>query len=188
MVAEKELERVAQLTRQTLGFYRENSAPEEVDIGALVEEVVGLYKPKLVQRHIDVSFRHGRKPIVHAVAGEIRQVVSNLVSNAIDASPAGGRFAIRTKSVCLNGQRNVRLTFADSGEGISAENLRHIFEPFFTTKQSVGTGLGLWVTSQIIERHRGKLRVRSKPQKGTVFCVLLPLSPSAQSLNAGGRT
>jgi len=186
-VAEQELERVAQLTRQTLGFYRENSAPEEIDVAALIEDVVGMYRPKLVARGIEVSFRHREKLHIHAIAGEIRQVVSNLVSNAIDASRPGGRFAIRTTPVRLDGQKAVRLTFADSGEGITAENLHHIFEPFFTTKQSVGTGLGLWVSSQIIERHRGRFSVRSKANEGTVFCIFLPLSPNSQTSTAADR-
>ncbi len=172
--AEQELERVAHLTRQTLGFYRENTAPSDVEVTALVRDVVQMYNPKLIQREMDVIFEAEQKLQVHGIAGEIRQVVSNLVSNAIDASPPGGKLLVRTSSVPLNGSRAVRITLADTGEGIRPENLQRIFEPFFTTKESVGTGLGLWVSSEIVERHHGRLRVRSRRGEGTVFSIFLP--------------
>lgn len=187
MTAEQELDRVAQLTRQTLGFYRENSAPEEIELASLIENVIAMYKPKLVARNISVAFEHARSSRIRAIAGELRQVVSNIVANAIDASPAGGRLIVRTKSMSLDGKNTVRLTFADTGVGIPQENLRHIFEPFFTTKQSVGTGLGLWVSSQIIERHGGSLRVRSRQNLGTVFSIFLPLLSTLQPQPSGDR-
>lgn len=179
--AEQELNRVAQLTRQTLGFYRENSAPAEVDLSKLVSDVIELYRPKLLQRNLKVEAED--KAGVHArvVAGEIRQVVSNIITNAIDASPRGGKIHIRTNCVRLNDKSWVRMTFADVGEGIPRENLNHIFEPFFTTKEAVGTGLGLWVTGDIVRRHKGKLRVRSRPGKGTVFSVMLPAASNQRN-------
>lgn len=185
--AEQELERVAQLTRQTLGFYRENTAPEAVDLASLVENVIAMYRPKIVDRKISVTFEHHASPPMRAVAGEIRQVVSNLVANSIDASPLGGRIIVRTRSITLKDDRFVRLTFADTGEGISPENLSHVFEPFFTTKQSVGTGLGLWVSSQIIARHGGTLRVHSRIHRGTVFCIFLPISSPLDASQSGDR-
>lgn len=172
--AEQELERVAQLTRQTLGFYRENATPGEIDATSLVGDVLKMYAPKLTQRNIKFSYEHNGSVHIRGIAGEIRQVVSNIVANAIDASPEGGRLRVRTSSVRLNGNDSVRLTFADTGEGIRPENIRRIFEPFFTTKQSVGTGLGLWVSHEIVHRHNGKLRVRSRRGQGTVFSILLP--------------
>lgn len=171
--AEKELERVAQLTRQTLGFYHEANSPSQFDLDALVENAIAIYRPKLVNRNIAIVFRGGHHQL-RAVAGEIRQILSNLLANAIDASHVSGRIMIRTSLLHLRSEPTIRLTIADTGEGVPADNLPRIFEPFFTTKQSRGTGLGLWVTSQIIERHGGSLRIRSRLGQGTVFCVFLP--------------
>jgi len=114
---------------------------------------------------------------VNGIEGEIRQIVSNLVSNSIDALPPKGTLHIRTGGpVCLNGDRPmVRLTIADTGAGISAEDTQRIFEPFFTTKASIGTGLGLWVTKELVSKHEGRIRVRSRMGKGTVFSVWLPV-------------
>jgi signal transduction histidine kinase len=173
--AERELDRVAHLTRQTLGFYRENTLPMNVDVAALVTDVLDLYKPKLKDRRIKVEFEQGTDLQIYALAGEIRQVVSNIISNAIDACPLGGRVRVRIRRVLLNGRSFVRLSFADTGDGIASENLVRIFEPFYTTKQSVGTGLGLWVSSEIIQRHQGRIRVRSQVGKGSVFSICLPL-------------
>jgi PAS domain S-box-containing protein len=176
-IAEQELERVAHLTRQTLGFYRENTVPTTVNVSELVKDVVEIYSPKFMQRGIAVHVENESGLQIHAIAGEIRQVVSNIVSNAIDASPQDSRLSVRTSRVTLNGTSCARLTFADTGEGITPENLNHIFEPFFTTKKSVGTGLGLWVTSEIVHRHQGRIRVRSRQGQGTVFSIFLPEVP-----------
>lgn len=172
--AQLELERIAQLTRQTLGFYRESTAPAAVELGALAKGVIDLYAPKFMDRDINIEHEYEEHLRVHAIAGEIRQVISNMLANAIDACGRGGRVRIRACRVSLNGASSVRLTIADTGEGIAPENLGHIFEPFFTTKATVGTGLGLWVSNEIIRRHRGKIRVRSRLQRGTVFSVFLP--------------
>jgi PAS domain S-box-containing protein len=175
--AERELDRVAHLTRQTLGFYRENTAPMNVDIAALVTDVLDLYRPKLKDRKIRVEFEEGTADLqVYALAGEIRQVVSNIIANAIDACPLGGRVRVRIRRVFFNGRNSVRLSFADTGDGIPPENLARIFEPFYTTKQAVGTGLGLWVSSEIIQRHQGSIRVRSQIGRGSVFSIYLPLA------------
>jgi signal transduction histidine kinase len=117
---------------------------------------------------------------VRCFDGEIRQVLSNLVSNAIDAMhPAGGRLLLRSREATnwTNGQRGIALTVADTGSGIALSTLNRIFEPFFTTKDIGGTGLGLWVSSEIVNRHHGALRVKStqKPgRSGTVFTMFLP--------------
>jgi PAS domain S-box-containing protein len=172
--AEQELQRVAHLTRQTLGFYRENVSPVQVDLATLVKEVVDLYAPKFRQRGVALEADYGSNLRVHAIAGEIRQVVSNIVANAIDASELGGRIRIRTSCFPVHWSHCVRFTVGDTGTGIDPEHLSHIFEPFFTTKQSVGTGLGLWVTKEIVSRHGGKIRVRSRKGSGSAFSVLLP--------------
>jgi PAS domain S-box-containing protein len=181
--AEQELNRVAQLTRQTLGFYRESSAPTAVGLGRAVDEVLEFYRPKLVQRAIHSDHEARTRIEIRGVPGEIRQIISNLLSNAIEASPRGGRIRIRTSCIPFDSVTWVRLTVADTGQGIPRENLSHIFEPFFTTKESVGTGLGLWVTGEIVRRHNGKLRVRSRAGRGSVFSVMFPVAHKAGRCN-----
>lgn len=173
-VAERELLRVAHITRQTLGFYRENSKPAVVDIAALVHEVSELYGPKLKQRELRLKVEHEGDNTTIAVAGEIRQVVSNLLTNAIDASSPKHKVRIRTSFVTLRACSYIRLTVADAGSGIRKADVAQLFKPFFTTKETVGTGLGLWVSSEIIKKHGGRIRVRSTEGRGTVFSVFLP--------------
>lgn len=176
-LAQSELGRVSQLTKQTLGFYRDNSRPETIDIGQLLDEVLTLYDARLQSKDIQVEKRYGRGEGVHAVAGELRQVFSNLVANSIDAMPGGGKLTVRIAYRGRNGRRGVRVTVADTGVGIAPENRHNIFEPFFTTKKDVGTGLGLWVAQEIVSKHGGALRVRSRigdGSSGTVFTVFLP--------------
>jgi PAS domain S-box-containing protein len=173
--AERELHRVAHIAKRTLGFYRETTKPAAVDIRTLVNEVVELYDPKFTHKDIRLEIEHnGHCAGTFAIAGEIRQVISNLLSNAIDASRSRGMIRVRTRQVTLNGCGYTRVTVADAGAGISSANGSRIFEPFFTTKKDVGVGLGLWVSSEIVKKHNGKIRLRSVEGKGTVFCIFLP--------------
>jgi signal transduction histidine kinase len=173
--ADRELKQLSDLTRRTLGFYRENAQPSTVDIRTLVGEVLGLYGSKFKSKDIRLSVEHGGCCAqVLAVAGEIRQVISNLLVNAFDASNLKGSVKIRISRVSLNDYIYIRVTVADTGTGIPASIRSRIFEPFFTTKEKIGTGLGLWVSQQIIEKHNGRIRVRSIEGKGTVFSVFLP--------------
>lgn len=115
---------------------------------------------------------------ITAVAGELRQVFSNLISNSLDAIEERGIIKVRVSP----GKDRVRITVADNGKGIPPDVLKQIFEAFFTTKTRVGTGLGLWVSQQIIEKHGGKIQVRSHPEglrQGTTFSVVLPVAPTA---------
>jgi polar amino acid transport system substrate-binding protein len=173
-VAEQELLRVAHITRQTLGFYRENGKPSVVDVDALVHEVSELYGPKLRQKELRLKVEHEGESRIIAVAGEIRQVISNLLTNAIDACPSRHRVRIRTSRVTLNGCSHARLTIADTGSGICRNLFSQLFKPFFTTKEAVGTGLGLWVSNEIVTKHGGRIRLHSVEGKGTVFSVFLP--------------
>ena len=174
-IADRELKQLSDLTRRTLGFYRENAKPSMVDIRTLVGEVLGLYGSKFKSKDIRLSVEHDDCCAqVLAVAGEIRQVISNLLVNAVDASNLKGSVNIRVSRVSLNDSIYIRVTVADTGSGIPASIRSRIFEPFFTTKEKIGTGLGLWVSQQIIEKHEGRIRVRSAEGKGTVFCVFLP--------------
>ena len=180
-LAEQELERVAHITRQTLGFYRESQEAEPIDIPALVDSVLRLYSNKLDSKNIRVVRQFGECPPMVGVTGELKQAVSNLVSNAIDAVASYGTIRIRLmRSKNKNGNA-VELAIEDDGPGISPENVERIFEPFFTTKKDVGTGLGLWVSKEIIERHGGSITVGSQNERegaaGASFVIHLPCSP-----------
>jgi len=139
--------------------------------------VLKLYGSRIRAAKVRVEAeRLGDAPSVLSTPGELRQVIANLVGNAIDAMKSGGRLRVRT---AVQGRR-VRLTIADTGIGIPDEVLPTIFEPFVTTKGETGTGLGLWVTAEILKKNGWSVRVRSsrKPQRsGTVFSIRLPLLP-----------
>jgi PAS domain S-box-containing protein len=176
--AQNEMRRIAHLTRQTLGFFKDTVAPHRCDLSKLIDELLGVYKTKLSSKNVRIQTRLKPSTVV-AREGELRQVISNLLMNALDASSPDQSILIRVKPV---GER-VRFTIADEGIGISLDNRDHIFEPFFTTKETLGTGLGLWVTKEIVEKHHGKLQFKSSvdPQRsGTVFSVLLPCEESGR--------
>jgi len=178
-LAERELERVAHITRQTLGFYRESNEPETVEIPALIDSVVRLYSNKLESKAIRLEREFADCPAIVAVAGELKQVLANLLSNAIDAVDPGGKIRISLNRPDNIATGDIRLVIEDDGTGIPAENIERIFEPFFTTKKDVGTGLGLWVTREILERHGGTIRVIARDGKensgGAAFIIDLPL-------------
>jgi PAS domain S-box-containing protein len=181
-LAEQELARVSHITRQTLGFYRESTSPTSVHIPALIESVLTLYSNKLQVKQIRVQLTLETCPPVIGLAGEIQQLVSNIISNAIDAVPFNGTLKIDASPVKLANGDSIRLKIEDDGPGIAPENMKRIFEPFFTTKKDVGTGLGLWVCKEIAQRHGGSVNVESKNEDGTtgaVFTVLLPGPESA---------
>jgi PAS domain S-box-containing protein len=179
--AEHELTRVALLTKQTLGFYRENKGASSVTLGELVSPLVSVFSARARNKAIRIETEIRQNPTIRAIAGEIRQLFANLLNNSIDAVRDGGRILIRVSAANeRRGARRtgVRLTVADTGSGIPREVREKLFEPFFTTKKDVGTGLGLWVSQSIIEKHRGTIRVRSSIVPGrswTVFSVFLPL-------------
>jgi PAS domain S-box-containing protein len=178
-LAERELGRVAHIARQTLGFYRETSSPSSVNIVKTLDDLLYLYEKRLETRSIQVQKRFARDVEITALPGEIRQAFSNLISNAIDAMPHGGTLLLKvSESHGWSGQRpeGVRISVLDTGSGIARQDRKHLFEPFFTTKADVGTGLGLWITKNIVEKHGGTIRFRSKAGAGTVFSVYLPLS------------
>ncbi len=179
--ASQELARVAQIVTQTLRFYRDPSKPSLVHIDEIVDSALALYQPRLASAEIRIErdFRDC-SPIV-AMSGELRQVTLNLIGNAVDAIGHGGRLKIRTADARQhsNGSlRGVRLTIADTGCGIHPEVRGSLFEPFVSTKGDTGTGLGLWLSSQIIGKHGGTIQVKSRalsPDSWTVFSVFLPL-------------
>jgi PAS domain S-box-containing protein len=176
-LAEHEIERISHITRQTLGFYRESNVPGRVEISTLVDSVLNIYSNKFKTKNITVQREFGDCPPIRGLAGELKQAISNLVSNAADAVGNDGTIRVKLECVETSDGQLVQVLIEDDGPGIGAEHRDRIFEPFFTTKKDVGTGLGLWVTKEIIDRHGGSIEVRSREDKGSsgaVFNVLLP--------------
>jgi PAS domain S-box-containing protein len=192
-LAEQELDRVSHITRQTLGFYRESKNPDQVDLPSLVESILNIYSNKFHTKNITIEREFDDCPPINGLSGELTQAIANLISNAADAVPNGG--LIRVDIDCREEPSSkdteaaskdspatqiVTIIIRDNGPGIAPENREHIFEPFFTTKKDVGTGLGLWVTKEIIERHSGTVEVHSiydAEPTGTTFTVTLPVDP-----------
>ena len=184
-LAEEELSRVSHITRQTLGFYRESKLPNEVDLPTLVESVLNIYSNKFRTKNITLLRDFHDCPPIQALAGELKQAVANLISNAADAVPHAGTICVRINCHEDATTHIVKIIVEDDGPGIAPEHRDHIFEPFFTTKKDVGTGLGLWVTKEIIERHSGTVEVRSMNgtgPSGTAFSITLPVRPDFQDI------
>lgn len=183
--AENQLGRVSHIARKTLGFYRDTSRPISMKLEKLLDEILSVYGGRLQSRNIQVIREYEAEAPVEAVPGEVVQIFSNLIANAIDASPVGGSLAVRTREVYAGTNREipgVRITIADSGTGIAREDRAKVFEPFFTTKKDVGTGLGLWVAAELIRKHHGWIRMRSSTEeshRGTTFIVFLPIVQNA---------
>jgi PAS domain S-box-containing protein len=183
--ADTELARVAQIAQQTLGFYRDTTRPIEIHINDLLQGVVDLFARKMTSRKITCTLDLEPDLCINGLQGEIRQVFSNLVVNAIDAftfvpTPKPGRIHIRGRHLHgphLRGGEAVSILVCDQGSGISATARQRIFSPFFTTKLSVGTGLGLWVTRGFVEKQGGRInfRTRTDDPSGTIFRVVLPV-------------
>jgi len=177
-MAEEEVGRVARLAQQTLGFVRDTSSVARMDPARIMDEILQLYARKLESKQIRVIRRYRGQFQISGYSGEVRQLLANLLVNAVDAMEDGGCLRVRVgESQLSDGRSGVRLTVADNGSGIPRENLRRLFEPFYTTKQEAGTGLGLWVSRGIVEKHGGSIRVRSRSEgryRGTVFSVFLP--------------
>ena len=181
--ADQELARVTQLTKQTLGFYRESNKPSQIDPCALMDNVLQLYAGRLKNKGITVVRNYRTSGNVHGMEGEIRQVISNLLANAIDASEHGSQITV-TVAPTRNGDGREWATWeiSDTGSGIAEEHLNKVFEPFFTTKRDIGTGLGLWVSKDLIAKQGGTIDLRTSTQpgnSGTRVSVRLPLGPSA---------
>lgn len=178
MMAEAELERVSHITRQTLGFYRDSSVPEPVQVRSIIESVLRLYDNKMKSKGITVELDQTECPPILGLQGELKQLMANLISNAADAVGQRGRIRISAKPSARAKCKGVEIRVADSGPGVALENRTRIFEPFFTTKKDVGTGLGLWVSKEIAERHSGTLQLSTDQESslgGAVFTVFLPL-------------
>jgi PAS domain S-box-containing protein len=185
--AEGELGRIAHITRQSLGFYRETSTPVHFKPATVVREVSGFYASRAATMGVTFLVNAATDREVLGGAGELRQILSNLLANSLDACTKGATIRIETHSAIdprNPSNAGVRITIADTGTGIAPEHLGSIFEPFFTTKTDTGTGLGLWVSRELVEKHGGSLRVRSRntnPRCGTVFSIFLPQQTAMQT-------
>jgi PAS domain S-box-containing protein len=185
--AQAELSRVSQIVTQTLRFHRQAVAPTLVAAGELLDAVILLYTGRLANSNVVLETRYRSNTRVLCFENDIRQVLNNLIANAIDAMRTGGRLILRTHdahdpTAGADPVRGVRLTVADTGHGMGPEIIGRIFEPFFTTKDLNGTGLGLWISAGIVERHKGHLRVRSSNRPGghySVFTLFLPADGAA---------
>lgn len=184
-MAEVEVQRVGSIAQQTLGLVREPLSAVPIDVGAIVDDVLNLHARKLRAKEIEVRTRCDRVAQIQGFAGELRQVFSNMIGNAIEALPQRGSLRVRVQrwQEANSARAGVRVTIADNGSGITPESLTHLFEPFFTTKKDTGTGLGLWLSYSIVQKHGGWIRVRSRAEhgrSGTVFSIFLPaaLEPS----------
>jgi PAS domain S-box-containing protein len=181
-MAQHELARVSEITQQTLRFYRPSTSPALANVGEILNSILTLHSGRIHTLKVDVARRYRDNIELYCLSGALRQVFANLITNALDALNGGGQLKIRAaRSHCwTNGRPGVRVVVADTGTGMPDEVRARIFEPFFTTKLATGTGLGLWVTHDIMEKHQGSIAVRSRsgpPEangSGTVFMLFFP--------------
>ncbi|HET9087869.1 MAG TPA: ATP-binding protein [Acidobacteriaceae bacterium] len=180
-LGEEELIRVSHITRQTLGFYRESKDPVEVSLSELLDEILEFQARRLEISHIAIDKKYLSRGAIQGFPGELKQVFLNLIGNAVQAMPDGGRLRLRvSEASCRNGRNaGFFISVTDTGSGIPPEHAKHLFEPFFTTKSNKGTGLGLWISKGIVQKYGGSIRFRSCQRPGgnaTSFQVFLPHS------------
>lgn len=178
--AHREISRVAHISTQALGFYRSGAEPVWVSIPAVLDEALALHDNRIEAAGIQALRDYDATAKFRCHAGELRQVMVNLIGNAIDAMPFGGRLHLRVRRVTdgKTARFGVCITVADNGRGMSAATHRHAFDPFYTTKGRTGTGLGLWICTDVVSRYRGRIATRSNDSpghSGSVFRVFLPL-------------
>ena len=194
VMAEAEAQRIADITQQTLRFYRQSTLPTRASMAELLDSVLRLHQSRLKALNIQVERDYDPALDLFCFAGEIRQVFANLVGNAIDATSAGGRLMVRarrSRNWKSPEQTGVRFTVADTGAGMEPAVAERAFEAFFTTKEVTGTGLGLWVSHEIIVKHHGLVHLRSRTpvqgrSSGTMFQLFIPDGP--QPAAAAGQT
>jgi signal transduction histidine kinase len=178
--ADQELRRLSHIAARSLKFYRQDTAPALCSLEELIESVLFFYETEINMRKISLERRYQPAPQVLYHPGEFRQVITNLVGNALDALPRHGRLLVRVRpSRNAVGRPGVAVTVADNGSGMGREMLDRLFHPFATTKGEAGTGLGLWVSKGILDKHQTRIAVRSKRDCGTVFRLFTPVEATA---------
>lgn len=181
-IAQSELARVSRIVKQNLSYYRVGAVAKELDFSTLIEQSLQIFDEKFQQAKLQVTKKITPGISITGFGDEIRQAVDNLLFNALDAMPAGGRIAIslhNSRNWRDHNQAGVRLTIADTGSGMSEEQLSEAFLPFFTTKAEKGTGLGLWVVAGVVAKHDATIKIRSTQKhgkSGTVVSILWPLN------------
>jgi signal transduction histidine kinase len=192
-MAQHEVARVSEITQQTLRFYRQSTLPVETNLREIIDSVLLLHQGRVHTAQVTVTKECAEELSLFALSGEMRQLMANLIGNSLDAmGGSGGNLVIRGRKSqsWVTGEPGVRLTVADTGCGMDPEVRKRIFEPFFTTKEATGTGLGMWVSWEIVGKHEGTIRVRSRVGEGTVFMLFFPenglrkqsVLPSAEAL------
>jgi signal transduction histidine kinase len=186
-VADRELQRLSHITARSLKFYRQRTAPAQTAIDDLIDSVLFFHETEIRMRGIALKRRFRPTPPVLCMAGEIQQVLTNLISNALEAVSGDAAITIAIRPGCDRDDRQgVIVTVADTGVGMDRYTLERLFQPFVTTKGDAGTGLGLWVSKGIVMKHHGKIAVRSQVGKGTVFRMFLPLESEFNELDMLG--
>jgi PAS domain S-box-containing protein len=184
-LAEEELARIAHITKQTLSFYRESQQAVHVPLSDVLDSVIELQSRRLQLNSIALERRFENRGVVLGYPVELKQVFLNIIANAVQAMPDGGRLRIRLSksSDRSNGREGIRVSVCDTGTGITPDNAKRIFEPFFSTKETKGTGLGLWISKGIIQKYQGTIRFRSmhsEAQNVTCFSVFIPAAVAAE--------
>jgi signal transduction histidine kinase len=192
-MAEQELARVTQISRAMLGLYRESKAPVVIDLREMLQEILLLMERRFIELGVTASTDMSKPVSVAAFPAELRQVFTNLITNAAEAASPGGVVKVSIIPQTMGGdaagqmtQPGATVTITDNGPGVSPEVEPHLFQPFFTTKGERGTGLGLWVSRGIINKHGGSISLKSDTRMaghGTVVSVFLATNPT---INAGG--
>ncbi len=186
--AESELARVADIAVQTLRFHKQQTAAAQVDLAETLPAILRLYTSRFRSRGVTAKLRLWPTPAATLLEGDLRQVLNNLVRNAFDAMPDGGTLHLRLRPAegLGSGIPGLRITVADTGTGFLPSIRAHLYEPFHTSKEATGTGLGLWISKGIVDKHGGRLSMRSRlarggsaKSSGTVFSLWLPLLPAA---------
>jgi signal transduction histidine kinase len=195
-LAQHEVARVSEITQQTLRFYRQSTLPVTANVSELLDSVLTLHQGRVTTLQVEVQRIYQPDVELFCFVGEMRQLFANLIGNALDAmTPGPGRLVLsvrRSRSWRDPSVEGVRFSVFDTGCGMSDEVLSRIFEPFFTTKEATGTGLGLWVSAEIIRKHHGAIRIRSRAyadtnhsgpfSHGTGFMIFFPLVRSEEAV------
>jgi PAS domain S-box-containing protein len=178
--AQRELSRIAQISAQAVGFYRSKGEPVWLSVAAILDDALALHQNRCRTPGVEVSRDYEPAPNIYSQPGELRQVMVNLIGNALDAMPSGGKLRLRVRRTTdwVTHRQGLRITVADTGGGMNAETRSRLFEPFFETKKPIGTGMGLWICADILSKHDGRISVRSSDARehhGSVFSLFLPL-------------